>query len=236
MTALATENFREELLSRRYEPNVAPVNELLDVLQATKAGTAVPYVDPMHDGGGAKQCQNTSVALRPRGAFKSQRSRWRIATNAQLDSNIGTADASGFITAGDDEAATRMLGIQWKLGLRPEFVMPWNVHPWHVPGEPNGKFTPDQISAGLKPLLKFLALVPRASVIVAHGTEANRLANLLLKTEVPMIWRRGLKTYKVRSLSGRAFAGTPARQEEYLAEMHTAYADAMARTGMAKAR
>ena len=29
MTALATENFREELLSRRYEPNVAPVNELL---------------------------------------------------------------------------------------------------------------------------------------------------------------------------------------------------------------
>ena len=130
-----------------------------------------------------------------------------------LFSNIGTADESGFITAGDDEAATRMLGVQWKLGLRPEFVMPWNVHPWHVPGEPNGKFTPDQISAGLKPLLKFLALVPRASVIVAHGTEANRLANLLLKTEVPMIWRRGLKTYKVRSLSGRAFAGTPARQE-----------------------
>ena len=102
-----------------------------------------------------------------------------------LYSNIGTADQSGFITAGDDDAATRMLGVQWKLGLRPEFVMPWNVHPWHTPGEPNGKFTPDQISAGLKPLLKFLALVPRASVIVAHGTEANRLASLLLKTEVP---------------------------------------------------
>ncbi|GIU55828.1 hypothetical protein NicSoilC12_15770 [Arthrobacter sp. NicSoilC12] len=88
MTALATENFREELLSRRYEPNVAPVNELLDVLQATKAGTAVPYVDPMHD---VDECRIIS-----------------------LYSNIGTADASGFITAGDDEAATRMLGIQWK--------------------------------------------------------------------------------------------------------------------------
>ena len=114
--------------------------------------------------------------------------------------------------------------------------MPWNVHPWHVDGEADGKFTPDQISAGLKPLLKFLALVPRASVIVAHGTEANRLANLLLKTEVPMIWRRGLKTYKVRSLSGRAFAATtPARQEQYLEDMRVAYADAMARTGLAKA-
>jgi hypothetical protein len=58
---------------------------------------------------------------------------------------------------------------------------------------------------------------------------------MLLKTEVPMIWRRGLKTYKVRSLSGRAFAGTPARQEQYLEEMHAAYADAMARTGLTKA-
>jgi hypothetical protein len=176
MTALATENFREQLLSRRYEPSVAAVNELCDTLQSAKTGTNVPYVDPMHD---VDECRIIS-----------------------LYSNIGTADPSGFITAGDDEAATRMLGVQWKLGLRP--------------------------------LLKFLALVPRASVIVAHGTEANRLANLLLKTEVPMIWRRGLKTYKVRSLSGRAFAGTPARQEQYLEEMHTAYADAMARTGLTK--
>jgi hypothetical protein len=209
MTALAPESFREQLMSRRYEPNVAAVNELCDSLQSVKPHTEVPYVDPMHD---VDECRIIS-----------------------LYSNIGEADPSGFITAGGDDAATRMLGIQWKLGLRPEFVMPWNVHPWHTPGEVNGKFTPDQISSGLKPLLKFLALVPRASVIVAHGTEANRLANLLLKTEVPMIWRRGLKTYKVRSLSGRAFAGTPARQEQYLEDMRVAYADAMARTGLAKA-
>ena len=49
-----------------------------------------------------------------------------------------------------------------------------------------------------------------------------------------MLWRRGLKTYKVRSLSGRAFAGTPARQQQYLEDMRVAYADAMARTGLAK--
>jgi hypothetical protein len=209
MTALATESFREQLLSRRYEPNVAAVNELCDTFQSAKPDTVVPYVDPMHD---VDECRIIS-----------------------LYSNIGTADESGFITAGDSEAATRMLGVQWKLGLRPEYVMPWNVHPWHTPGEPNGKFTPDQISAGLKPLLKFLALVPRASVIVAHGTEANRLAQLLLKTEVPLLWRRGLKTSKVRSLSGRAFAGTEARQQQYLDEMHVVYLDAMARTGLTKA-
>lgn len=208
MTALAPETFHEQLMSRRYEPSVAAVNELCDSLQEAKPGTVVPYVDPMHD---VEECRIIS-----------------------LFSNIGEADPSGFITAGDQDAATRMLGLQWKLGLRPEFVMPWNVHPWHIAGEANGKFTPDQIQAGLKPLLKFLALVPRASVIVAHGTEANRLANALLKTEVPLLWRRGLKTYKVRSLSGRAFAGSPARQEEYLEDMRAAYADAMARTGIAR--
>ncbi|MDJ0320586.1 uracil-DNA glycosylase [Pseudarthrobacter sp. PS3-L1] len=209
MTAPASENIRETLLSRRYEPSVGAVNELCDALQATKPGTTVPYVDPIHD---VDECRIIS-----------------------LYSNIGEADESGFTVPGDAEAVTRMLGLQWQLGLRPEYVMPWNTHPWHTPGEPNGKFTPDQVSAGLKPLLKFLALVPRASVIVAHGAEANRLATMLLKTEVPLLWRRGLKTYKVRSLSGRAFAGSPARQEEFLADMRVAYTDAMARTGLAKA-
>ena len=93
------------------------------------------------------------------------------------------------------------------------------------------KFTPDQIQSGLKPLLKFLGTCPRASAIVAHGTEANRLMGLLRKTENPLLWRRGLKGYKVRSLSGRAFAGSAAKQDEWLEEMKAAYTDAMARTG-----
>ena len=54
---------------------------------------------------------------------------------------------------------------------------------------------------------------------------AERVARLL---------ERGLGEQQVRSLSGRAFAGTPARQEQYLEEMGTVYADAMARTGLAK--
>jgi hypothetical protein len=38
----------------------------------------------------------------------------------------------------------------------------------------------------------------------------------------------------VRALSGRAFAGSPARQQEWLDVMHEAYADAMARTGLGR--
>ncbi|MBW4095295.1 MAG: uracil-DNA glycosylase [Acidobacteria bacterium] len=205
MTAIAHETYQDHL-DRRYEPHVAVVNEFCDSLRAAKPTLEVPYIDPMHN---VDECRIIS-----------------------LHSNIGSAHPSGFVTAGDDDAIARLLGVQWQVGLRPEYLMPWNVHPWFTQGEPNGKLTPEQITAGLKPLLRMLTLVPRASVIVAHGTEANRLAQQLLKTENPLIWRRGLKVHKVRSLSGRAFAGSETKQEEWLSDMRAAYADAMARTGL----
>ncbi|WP_460993181.1 uracil-DNA glycosylase family protein [Sinomonas soli] len=153
-----------------------------------------------------------------------------------LFSNTGEASPRGYVWAGDDAAATRLLGLQYQLGLRPEWIMPWNAYPWYTPGEANGKLTPEQLHAGLKPLLTFLKTVPRVSAIVAHGTEANRLAQMLLKTDNPLIWRRGLKVYKARALHGRAFAGSKERQTEWLIEMGRAYADAMARAGLQAGR
>ncbi|MCG2621351.1 uracil-DNA glycosylase [Arthrobacter sp. I2-34] len=206
MHGLATEPVHEQLNDQRFDDHIADINRLCDSFRDLKPGTEVSYVDPIHN------AEETRVV--------------------SLFSNIGSAPGSGFIEAGDQEAVTRMLGIQWQLGLRPEYVMPWNVHPWYTPGQPNGKLAPEQIAAGLKPLLRMLALVPRASALVAHGTEAHKLAALLLKTENPLLWRRGFKVYKVRSLSGRSFAGSPARQAQWLDDMQQAYADAMARCGL----
>lgn len=189
-----------------YAPSIAPVSEHVDFLRKLRPGLEVPYVDPMHS---AEECRIVS-----------------------LFSNTGAANPSGFVWAGDDAAATRLLGLQYQLGLRPEWIMPWNVYPWYTPGEANGKLDPDQVQAGLKPLLALLKLLPRASAIVAHGPEANRLAQQLLKTGNPLIWRRGLKVYKARSLHGRAFAGSKERQTEWLIEMGKSYADAMARAGV----
>ncbi|MDQ6754408.1 MAG: uracil-DNA glycosylase [Actinomycetota bacterium] len=207
MPSLELEIQREQLWNRRFDPNVADINQLCDSLKELKPGSSVPYVDPMHDVG---ECRIIS-----------------------LYSSVGTAADSGYISAGDDDAATRMLGVYWQVGLKPEYVMPWNAYPWFVPGEPNGRLTKEQIAEGVKPLLKFLALVPRASAIVAHGTEAHRLAAAFLKTENRMIYRRSFKTYKVRAADSRGLGGSVARQEQGLEEMHVAYADAMARTGLA---
>jgi hypothetical protein len=206
MHGLATDSVREQLHNRRFDDHIAEINKHCESLRELKPGTEVPYVDPIHN---AEEARVIS-----------------------LFSNTGSAPASGFIEPGDQEAATRMLGLQWQLGLRPEYLMPWNVHPWFTPGQPNGKLAPEQIAAGLKPLLRLLALAPRVSALVAHGTEAHKLANLLLKTENPLLWRRGFKTYKVRSLSGRSFAGSPEKQAQWLDETQQAYADAMARCGL----
>lgn len=193
-----------------FAPHIAPVNEHVEFLRKLRPGFEVPYVDPMHS---VEDC--------------------RIVT---LFSNTSETSTRGVVWAGDDAAATRLLGLQFQLGLRPEWMMPWNTHPWFTSGEANGKLTPEQVSAGLKPLIGFLKLVPRASAIVAHGTEANRLAQMLLKTDNPLIWRRGLKVYKARSLHGRAFAGSKERQTEWLIDMGRSYADAMARAGLQTGR
>ncbi|MCI0143687.1 uracil-DNA glycosylase [Arthrobacter bambusae] len=193
-----------------FAPHIAAVNQHVEFLRKLRPGFEVPYVDPMHS---VEDC--------------------RIVT---LFSNTSEASPRGVVWAGDDAAATRLLGLQFQLGLRPEWMMPWNTHPWFTPGEANGKLTPEQVAAGLKPLIAFLKLVPRASAIVAHGTEANRLAQMLLKTDNQLIWRRGLKVYKARSLHGRAFAGSKERQTEWLIEMGRSYADAMARAGLQTGR
>lgn len=211
MTSVASpsthEQLHDQLWERRYEPNIAPITELCDTLAESKPELEVAYVDPVHD---VDECRIIS-----------------------LFSNVGTMDKSGFVTAGDEQAATRLLGVHWQLGLRPNLVMPWNVYPWFTPGEPNGRLAAAQIEKGLRPLVKLLTLVPRASAIVAHGTEAHRLVDQLQKAQAPMLYKRGFGIYKVRSLSGRSFAGSPERQEQWLLESAKAYAECMTRNGIA---
>jgi len=49
-----------------------------------------------------------------------------------------------------------------------------------------------------------------------------------------MIYRRSFKVYKVRAADARGFGGSLERQQQGLEEIHAAYQDAMARTGIAR--
>lgn len=209
MVRLMADNIhREQQWERRYAPNIEEVNRFCDTLKTQKS-RELPYVDPIHD---SDDCRIIS-----------------------LFSNPGSGVESGFLSSeNDDSSAARMAEIYAHVGLRPEHVMPWNVYPWYVYDEQKGKLDREQINEGLKPLLKFIQRVPRASAIVAHGADAHKMTRALTKAAIPTIRRRGFKFYEVRATSDRAFIGSVDKQEAWLQGIYGAYGDAMSRAGIAQ--
>ena len=131
--------YREQQWSRRFDPNIAEVNQLCESLVERLSAaevfadyrSEVPFVDPVHD---VDECRIVSLFASP-----------------------GPGTGSRFISIeNDDETAIRTLEVYEAVGLRPEHVMPWNAYPWYVFDEQDGKLTAAQISEGLKPLLTFL--------------------------------------------------------------------------------
>ncbi|MBG6189576.1 hypothetical protein IWX64_000496 [Arthrobacter sp. CAN_A212] len=207
---MADPAYRAQQWERRYDPNIEEINRMCDTLAEQKPDRSLPYIDPAHD---LDECRIVS-----------------------LFSNPGANLASGFVSAeNDDQSAIRTAEIYESVGLQPKFVMPWNVYPWYVTEVKEKALTPEQIDEGVKPLLAFLQRVSRASALVAHGTDAHKVARRLTQLENRAIQRRGFKVYKVRSTGDRAFAGSPAKQEVWRQEMQAAYTDAMARAGISRA-
>jgi hypothetical protein len=48
---MADGRFRDEQWEGRYDAHIAPINHLVDALQAESANAQVPYVAPMYGGG-----------------------------------------------------------------------------------------------------------------------------------------------------------------------------------------
>lgn len=204
---MADDTHREQQWDRRYAPNIEEINRFCDTLKVQKS-RELPYVDPVHD---SDDCRIIS-----------------------LFSNPGPGVESGFLSfENDDNSAARIAEVYEHVGLRPEHVMPWNVYPWYVIDEQKGRLDRGQIEEGLKPLLKFVQRVPRASAIVAHGSDAHKLTRALTKAAIPAIRRRGFKFYEVRATGDKAFIGSPEKQQGWLQDMYDAYGDAMSRAGIA---
>ena len=204
---MADPTYRAQQWEQRYDPQIEDVNRLCDTLAESKPGSAVPYIDPIHDVDGCKI--------------------------VSLFSNPGASLPSGFVSfENDDVSSIRMAGIYEAVGLRPDAFMPWNAYPWYLPEGKERALTMDQIADGVKPLLTFLQQVPRASALVAHGADAHKAARRLMKLENRAIAKRGFKIYEVRSPGERAFKGTPANQELWLKDIQSAYTDAMGRAGI----
>lgn len=206
---MADPAYQAQQWERRYDPNIEEINRMCDALGTQKPGRTLPYIDPAHD---LDECRIVS-----------------------LFSNPGMSLDSGFVSSeNDDRSAVRAAEIYEHVGLRPEHVMPWNVYPWYLGEEKERALTTQEIDEGVKPLLSFLQRVSRASALVAHGTDAHKVARRITQLGNRAIAKRGFKVYEVRSIGDRAFAASPAKQEAWLQQIEAAYTDAMARAGISR--
>jgi hypothetical protein len=131
-------------------PHVAPVNALVDELRREGRGM-VPYVAPIYGGVDARMLS----ILRDPGPM----------TNA-------TRGGSGFLCLeNDDPAAERFATLLHEAGLAAQDMTPWNAYPWYI----NRKPTTAELNAGIHPLRRLIAILPRLQVVMLNGGDAQTL-------------------------------------------------------------
>lgn len=141
-----SEAFVRDQIERRYEPHIAPFNELVDELRSDEEW--MPYVAPLYGGVGARV-----LAIFQDPGPKTQ---------------IGKG--SGMLCVeNDDVSAERHFNFLENAGIDHGQLMVWNTYPWYI----NRKPSTAEIERGLVPLGRVVELCPRLEVVMAHGGAAQ---------------------------------------------------------------
>jgi hypothetical protein len=187
-------------------PHVAPINALVDELQQEGRGW-LPYVAPIY---GGVEARMLSILRDPGPMTDSSRK------------------GSGFLCLeNDDPAAERFATLLHEAGLAPAQMVPWNAYPWYI----NRKPLAAELRAGLDPLLRLLALLPRLQVVMLNGGEAKALWRRLERTDPRVAGRyHALPTYHT---ARQAFIGTREVRAARLNQLRQTFASAAELLGTA---
>ncbi len=180
-------------------PHVAPINALVDELRQEGRGL-VPYVAPIYGGAEARMLS----ILRDPGPM----------TNTTLG-------GSGFLCLeNDDPAAERFATLLHEAGLSASDMTPWNAYPWYINRKPTAK----EINAGIDPLRRLIAVLPRLQVVMLNGGDAQALWTKYTALH-PGVARKYLvlPTYHT---ARQAFIGTKEVREARLADLREKFAAA----------
>jgi Uracil DNA glycosylase superfamily len=180
-------------------PHVAPINALVDDLRQCGRGW-VPYVAPIYGGVNA---QMLSV-LRDPGPM----------TNS-------TGKGSGFLCLENDDAAAELFArLLAEAGMTPEQMTPWNAYPWYINRKPRAA----ELQAGIDPLRRLIAVLPRLRVVMLNGGDAQDL------------WRRFARKHRAVAehftaiptyhTSRQAFIGAKDVREARMSHLKAAFAQA----------
>lgn len=203
---MTDEAFRDEQVRRRHAGRVGPVNALVDALNADRPEGCgpIPWAAP-HDGG------VEAVVL-------------------ALLSNPGPAaggpGGSGFVSVENAAPSSRrMVRVRAAAGVQAEQVIVWNAVPWYVHDALRGRTTAAMRTAGVEPLHRLLAMLPRLHAVVLHGGDARDGWARQLRAHPGS--GDGLTVVSTWHPSNQVFAVPPAVRERREAEMVAAYRAAL---------
>ena len=207
---MADDRSRAGQARRGREGRVAPVDELVEALNAARPDGCgpIPWAAP-HDGG------VEAVVL-------------------SLLSNPGPAaggpGGSGFVSVENAAPSSRrMVRVRAAAGLDAERVIVWNVVPWYVHDLLRGRTTAAMRAAGVEPLRRLLALLPRLRAVVLHGGDARDGWARLLRAHPGA--GDGLVVVSTWHPSNQVFAVPAAERERREAHLVDAYRTALAAPG-----
>ena len=171
--AMRDEAYRAGQWAQRYTGKVAAVNRFIDELGAGHEAGHPPYVPPICGGVDALAL---SISRDP-------------------GPKAGGIKGSGFLSVENDDPSAERMGQFLRIaGIDYGHVLPWNAYPWYINSDP----TAAQLNAGVEPLRKLIALMPRLRVVTLHGATAAKGWKLFLRQHRGLIERRGivwLETY-----------------------------------------
>jgi len=140
--------YRDEQLSRLYEPHIAAISELVNDLRANAGRGWMPHVAAIYGGLNARVLS----ILRDPGPATQQ------------------GKGSGLLCLENDDAtAERYSTLLAEAGLPASELVPWNAYPWYM----NRKPTTPELDAAAEPLHRLLELLPRLRVVLLHGGDAQ---------------------------------------------------------------
>ncbi|MGX6512518.1 GreA/GreB family elongation factor [Rhodococcus sp. SJ-2] len=171
--------YRDEMYSRRADPNVRSINSYVDQLRSERPGVFIPYVAPTYGGVHARLLT--------------------LMQDPGPKTDPANHNGSGMICLENaDLTAARQKYFMGQAGIDVSQIVSWNAYPWPKP-HPQTDASDRAAAAALR---GFLELLPHLEVVILNGVVARRVWRVM--NELDPLIAAGVWEFPTRHTSPKA--------------------------------